>query len=162
DDASLTGATVRFSDSDSDLPIGQRSIVDLEHTFRMDDSDASALGPDVKGGATVKASTNVRADKTESLFNIPARTLWRGAIAPSLPKAKQLTDYRIEGELGHGGMGVVFLARQTSLDREVALKQILIPSGQKMTDAKRRSAENSFLAEAVVTGDLNHPNIVPV
>ena len=71
-------------------------------------------------------------------------------------------DYEIIRKLGKGGMGEVWLAHQTSLGREVALKQIRSDKVKDNTGNRSHSARRSFLAEAVVTGDLNHPNIVPV
>lgn len=65
-------------------------------------------------------------------------------------------DYELVSRLGEGGMGVVMAARQSSIDRTVALK-MLKPSAVKDPEARRK-----FLSEAVVTGDLEHPNIVPI
>ncbi len=58
--------------------------------------------------------------------------------------------------IGAGGMGEVYKARQAELEREVALKKL---RAERQDSAQARS---SFLAEAVVTGRLEHPNIVPV
>ncbi len=57
--------------------------------------------------------------------------------------------------IGRGGVGEVFRARQPSLEREVALKKL---RASHSSDLHREA----FLAEAVVTGQLEHPNIVPV
>jgi WD40 repeat protein len=65
-------------------------------------------------------------------------------------------DYELQGLLGRGGMGVVLAARQASIDRVVALKKIG-PSHAADAESRRK-----FLTEAVVTGDLEHPNIVPI
>ncbi len=65
-------------------------------------------------------------------------------------------DYDLLGQLGEGGMGVVLAARQASIDRLVAVK-MLKPGGAKDIQARQK-----FLSEAVVTGDLEHPNIVPI
>ncbi len=65
-------------------------------------------------------------------------------------------EYELLTTLGEGGMGVVWDARQTSVDRQVALKMLK----SKMADKK--SEQQKFLAEAVVTGELAHPNIVPI
>lgn len=65
-------------------------------------------------------------------------------------------DYELLSELGKGGMGIVHNARQASIDRTVALKKI------KPEKAKDAEARRTFLSEAVVTGDLEHPNIVPI
>ncbi|WP_442508575.1 protein kinase domain-containing protein [Novipirellula sp. SH528] len=55
-----------------------------------------------------------------------------------------------------GGLGEVFLARDTELDRDVALKEI------KGEHAKDLGCQSRFIAEAMVTGALDHPGIVPV
>lgn len=62
--------------------------------------------------------------------------------------------YRIEGEAGRGGMGVVYRARQTSMDRLVALKLL---SRRLSSDA---SYVEKFLAEARSAAKLNHENVV--
>ena len=67
-----------------------------------------------------------------------------------------LAGYHIEKRLGRGAMGTVYLARQLSLDRPVALK-ILAPRFSKDEDFIQR-----FLEEARAAGRLNHPNVVQV
>ncbi len=64
--------------------------------------------------------------------------------------------YSIERELGRGGMGIVFLAREVSLDRPVALK--LLPPGL----AAKPQLRERFLSEARTAAKLSHPNIVPI
>ena len=66
-------------------------------------------------------------------------------------------DYQILSLLGEGGMGKVFNARQTSIDRVVAVKML-----KPKKSGRRRDQHTKFLAEAVVTGELDHPNIVPI
>lgn len=65
-------------------------------------------------------------------------------------------DYEIERELGAGGMGVVYLAIQKSLDRRVALKMIRDRCMSSPYHQQR------FVAEARALGQLKHPNIVRV
>lgn len=65
-------------------------------------------------------------------------------------------EYELIKVLGEGGMGVVYDARQTSIDRNVAVKML------KPATAGNEKQRAKFLAEAVVTGDLDHPNIVPI
>jgi serine/threonine protein kinase len=73
-----------------------------------------------------------------------------GPLSPGTP----LGPYRIESFLGAGGMGEVYLAKDTRLRREVALK--LLPA-DRLRDPERR---RRFLQEARVASALNHPNIV--
>jgi tetratricopeptide (TPR) repeat protein len=65
-------------------------------------------------------------------------------------------DYELMGKLGEGGMGTVYAARQAAIGRLIALKMI------KPEHAADGHARSKFLAEAVVTGDLDHPNVVPI
>ncbi len=66
-----------------------------------------------------------------------------------------LGKYRLDAELGRGGMGIVYLAFDTVLERPVALKTII--SDQKDTSLRQR-----FLREARAAGKLRHNNIVTV
>ena len=69
---------------------------------------------------------------------------------------EQVGKYNIVGEIGRGGKGVVFLAVDSALHREVALK-VLPPGLLASRDATRR-----FFTEAQAAARLNHPNIVPI
>ena len=63
--------------------------------------------------------------------------------------------YEISHELGRGGMAVVYLARQTELDRWVALKEL-------HPEPRDASVVRRFLRESRLAGSLSHPNIVTV
>ena len=64
--------------------------------------------------------------------------------------------YEIERELGRGGMGIVYLARDLTLDRQVALKVLPAELGAR-PDIRER-----FLREAKTAAHLSHPHIVPI
>ncbi len=76
-------------------------------------------------------------------------------VAPA-PTIKQLGDFQILREIGHGGMGVVYEAEQVSLGRRVALKLL---TQRLMRDANQR---RRFEREAKSAARLHHTNIVPV
>lgn len=67
-----------------------------------------------------------------------------------------LGDYRIDSVLGEGGMGIVYAARQISLERCVAIK-LLHPQYNSTPEAQQR-----FIREATAAASLSHPNIVAV
>ncbi|WP_207622085.1 protein kinase domain-containing protein [Alienimonas californiensis] len=82
---------------------------------------------------------------------------------PVLPGEGEFADgelafgrYRIQRELGRGGMGAVYLARDEQLDRDVALK---IPSAAAAADPEQTER---FLREARAAATLRHPNLCPI
>lgn len=77
------------------------------------------------------------------------------ASAPP-PVPERLGDFRLVRQLGKGGMGIVYLAVQESLQREVALK-LVRPEQLFFTGARER-----FRREVLAIARLDHPGIVPV
>ena len=83
-----------------------------------------------------------------------------GALArlatPELARGEMVGPYRIEAKIGQGGMGVVYRAWDTRLDRRIALK-VLRP--EQLNDPVHRQR---LVREARAASALNHPNIVTV
>ena len=103
----------------------------------------------------------------EAGLAICGRCLMRGLMEDDAPSTqedsqpdsqqpeKRIAGYRIIGELGRGGMGVVYRATQLSPNRDVALKMLL--PGHFRKDARTR-----FLIEAQALAALQHPHILPL
>jgi serine/threonine protein kinase len=112
--------------------------------------------------ATVLSEASLAAPVDDQTLIAPPRdipsTVGEGATAPmrkaTAPRGLDVAGYEIIGELGHGGMGVVYKALQSQANRIVALKMILT-SRHAGGEARKR-----FHIEAEAVARLQHPNIV--
>jgi len=68
--------------------------------------------------------------------------------------------YEVDGEIGRGAMGVVFLAHDPHLQRKIALKTIALPRG--LSAERRTEFRERFLREARAAAALSHPGIVTI
>ncbi|MFP6766471.1 MAG: protein kinase, partial [Planctomycetaceae bacterium] len=101
-------------------------------------------------GSSIPDTTLVITTRKVSTQNI------KGYNRGKRPPEPREPEYELVKVLGEGGMGIVFTARQRSIDRDVAFKML------KPKTARDRDQRAKFLSEAVVTGELDHPNIVPI
>ena len=118
----------------------------------VDRSPAAAV---VSRGRGIAALANLpQQDDEDANSTLPASDRPADHPGPRLPF--QLGDYLLRKMIGRGGMGVVYLATQRNLDREVAVK--MIRSGMLAGEEEVRR----FRTEAKAAAKLQHPNIVTV
>ncbi|TWT54403.1 Serine/threonine-protein kinase PknB [Rubripirellula amarantea] len=148
-DESLTEQRLASVLSDATDAICRGELIDIELLCRENPDIADELRR-LLGAVLVTDTAGAAADEgLADPSHLSPR--WRSLKLPTT-----VGDYELTQELGRGGMGVVFRARQISLNREVAVKMILRGRLASETDLER------FLAEASATAKLKHPNIVPV
>jgi len=94
---------------------------------------------------------------TKASLVVKSRQFSSGSTGePSTASPDDAPDYELLNVIGEGGMGVVYAAKQSAIARTVAVKML------KRSDAESDDQREKFISEAVVTGELDHPNIVPI
>ncbi len=114
--------------------------------------DESSPGRTIKQGHTVSDAI-----VTRSSLVVKSRQFQEpNQVKPAVLSPSDTPDYELLDVIGEGGMGVVYSARQSAIARTVAVKML------KKADAQSPEQREKFISEAVVTGELDHPNIVPI
>ncbi len=138
---------LKRDDSRAELLVLQSAIPDAEKRAWWGEHASN-----IAAGEVVVDIDFARIQTVQGPSTYPAST----SSGPSLlPKLGPDDRYQVQREVARGGMGRVLLARDVTLGRNVALKEIL--AGGASPDEVER-----FLREARITGQLEHPNIVPV
>jgi serine/threonine-protein kinase len=115
------------------------------------------------GGTTATPAGLLAAGSAAALATGPAAALAAGSAAAQTAKhadVHSLGRYHLEKEIGRGAMGIVYLGKDTAINRMVAIKAI--PLASEFSDAELAEARSRFFREAETAGRLNHPNIVTI
>jgi len=143
----------RVDNTYRDVSARLRRLMDADRTKPKAATVATKVPPSPPI-ATVSTSPNLRAALMDK------KTPPAPVARPAMPEVERLGRYQLEREIGHGAMGVVYLGRDTAINRLVAIKAI--PLASEFSDAELVEARARFFREAETAGRLNHPNIVTI
>jgi hypothetical protein len=160
DDPSLTCKTI---------PTCILESFDGDAADETDEADEAGLAGQTTDSLETRESVRVEAEVPSALAQTPVPTPPAPVANTRLvirrsrfggraeePHLDPSSEYALGEKIGEGACGVVYGARQKTIDRDVAVK-VIRPELSRIDQIKAL-----FLSEAVVTGDLDHPNIVPV
>jgi eukaryotic-like serine/threonine-protein kinase len=110
--------------------------------------------------AKPKSTPNAPPAPPKIVASPPPPAAVAGSANANAADVQRLGRYQLEREIGRGAMGIVYLGRDTAINRMVAIKAI--PLASEFSDAELVEARSRFFREAETAGRLNHPNIVTI
>jgi eukaryotic-like serine/threonine-protein kinase len=140
----------RFDNTYRDVAARLRRLMDAERAKLK----AAPAAPDKNAVQAAPAPT------TASAAAAGSAAAGASSAPPAAPDTQRLGRYALEREIGRGAMGIVYLGRDTAINRMVAIKAI--PLASEFSDAELVEARARFFREAETAGRLNHPNIVTI
>jgi hypothetical protein len=153
----------RFDNTYRDVAQRLRRLMDAERAKPAAPNRAPAASPGSRAApASSAASTPASTPASFAAASAAAASAAgsANAAAPASADMQRLGRYQLEREIGRGAMGIVYLGRDTAINRMVAIKAI--PLASEFSDAELVEARSRFFREAETAGRLNHPNIVTI
>jgi serine/threonine-protein kinase len=157
----------RFDNSFRDVALRLSRLMDSERAAPMTPAGAPTPVTDATPAtdaaavpATAAMPSMGAVSAAPPAATVAASAAAAAAIAADTSNAPHLGRYRLEREIGRGAMGVVYLGRDTAINRLVAIKAI--PLASEFSDSELAEARTRFFREAETAGRLNHPNIVTI
>ena len=142
----------RFDNTYRDVAARLRRLMDAERAKPK----AAPAAPDRD---SLKPDPGASVAPTAAAASAGAASAAATTAAPTID-LQRLGRYQLEREIGRGAMGIVYLGRDTAINRMVAIKAI--PLASEFSDAELVEARSRFFREAETAGRLNHPNIVTI
>jgi eukaryotic-like serine/threonine-protein kinase len=150
----------RFDNTYRDVANRLRRLMDAERAkpkAAQPAPDKATLNPAPAASAASTAATVSTAAASTGAASAAGSA---NVAAPGSAELQRLGRYQLEREIGRGAMGIVYLGRDTAINRMVAIKAI--PLASEFSDAELVEARSRFFREAETAGRLNHPNIVTI
>jgi len=148
----------RFDNTYRDVAQRLRRLMDAERAKPAAPNRSPGASAGANAPASAPASTPASFAAASGAGAPPAGSA--NAAAPASADLQRLGRYQLEREIGRGAMGIVYLGRDTAINRMVAIKAI--PLASEFSDAELVEARSRFFREAETAGRLNHPNIVTI